>query len=383
MKNLKPLYRKIADELRSLIQAGHYHDGRLPSDRWLTRHYATSRPTVTKAMRELETAGLILRRSGAGSFVNPTNRGNSNFVSTIIAGINDADFFVPVCSQIAEACQTHSLNLVWGVNTEFIAFGDNPSIEHLIYRSLRQNIKGVFFVPAEDSGNGMAAQRNHAIVEALTAAGIVVILLDRDLGDYSSRSKYDLVGIDNFNAGYQQANHLIKCGCRKIVYVTHRDMVTSVQSRIAGMKAAISEKSGSGLTAKVCVGDAGDEKFLKSILKLKPDGIIARNDQTAVKIEMGLLKEGIKIPDEIQIISIDDARYIKLLTVPLTTMRQPVKFIGEEAARLMALRLNRDNSPPRQILFNATIVCRASTKRTCSSRTSDKHKSNGKSLRKG
>ena len=362
-KKEKPLYRKIADELRAMILDGSYANGRLPSDRWLTRHYSTSRPTITKAMRELETEGAIIRRSGSGSFVNPTGLNTTHFVSILIASVNDSEFFEPICSQIGESCQSLSLNLVWGEKKQFITVDKRQSIDEIIKHCKRQNVKGVFFIPAEDSGDCKAAMRNYDISEALTKAGIAVILIDRDLGNFSSRSKYDLVGVDNFNAGYRQTQHLIKCGCKKILYVTHREMVSSVQSRIVGMKTALGEPSASGIKGKICIGDIDDEKFLQLILSQKPDGIIARNDQTAVKIENRLLKAGVKIPEEIQIISIDDANCIKTLKVPLTTLRQPVKFIGEEATRLMALRLNKDDSPPRQMLFDSTIVCRASTRR--------------------
>ena len=65
----KPLYRKIADDMRAAVTAGRYVDGKLPSDTQLERRYETTRQTVLKAMQSLERDGLILRRPGAGGFL--------------------------------------------------------------------------------------------------------------------------------------------------------------------------------------------------------------------------------------------------------------------------------------------------------------------------
>jgi len=45
-------------------------------------------------------------------------------------------------------------------------------------------------------------------------ADVPVILLDRDLDDFPSRSGYDLVGINNRRAGYVLTKHLIQQGCK-------------------------------------------------------------------------------------------------------------------------------------------------------------------------
>ncbi len=46
----------------------------------------------------------------------------------------------------------------------------------------------------------------------LTRKNIPLILIDRDISAFPNRSKYDIVGIDNFHAGYIMTEHLIKGG---------------------------------------------------------------------------------------------------------------------------------------------------------------------------
>lgn len=65
-----PLYRRIHDDLRAKIEAGHFRPGdRLPSEAELARDYSVSRITSRQALDLLCSEGLLIRRQGMGSFV--------------------------------------------------------------------------------------------------------------------------------------------------------------------------------------------------------------------------------------------------------------------------------------------------------------------------
>lgn len=65
-----PFYRQVTDQLRELIASGQLTAGqRLPSVRELARTLLVSLITVRRAYADLETAGLIVRRQGQGTFV--------------------------------------------------------------------------------------------------------------------------------------------------------------------------------------------------------------------------------------------------------------------------------------------------------------------------
>lgn len=70
MRSPTPLYQKIAQEIRHLIEGGTLKGGeRLPSLRELSRVKAVSIPTVTEAYRHLEDQGLIQVRPQSGYYV--------------------------------------------------------------------------------------------------------------------------------------------------------------------------------------------------------------------------------------------------------------------------------------------------------------------------
>jgi GntR family transcriptional regulator len=62
-------------EIRRLIDAGDFSDGRLPSEPALARQMNASRATIRSALAQLETDGLVMRKHGSGTFVNPHVQG--------------------------------------------------------------------------------------------------------------------------------------------------------------------------------------------------------------------------------------------------------------------------------------------------------------------
>ena len=68
-------YEAVAAELEVLIRAGHFGVGdRLPSERQLASRFGVSRPTLRVALSQLEAHGLVVTRSGSGTFVVPHER---------------------------------------------------------------------------------------------------------------------------------------------------------------------------------------------------------------------------------------------------------------------------------------------------------------------
>ena len=67
----KPRYKELADELREEVLGGRYHGDTFPTESDLCKRYAVSRFTVREALRSLQTEGLISRRRGSGTMIQP------------------------------------------------------------------------------------------------------------------------------------------------------------------------------------------------------------------------------------------------------------------------------------------------------------------------
>jgi len=362
----KPLYLTIFEHVRDNIVSGAYSaTGRLPTDGQLMRRFHTTRATVAKAMKEVERTGLIQRRPGAGSFLRPSDQARGAFVSTLIAGLGDTEFFEPICAQIAQACHACNLSLIWGATSPALPVGDDTDIDTLCARIAAQRVSGVFFVP-DELPEGCVGNRNLKIAQALTAAGIAVVLLDRDVVPFPEQSPYDLVGIDNVDAGYKQTRHLLDCGCRRILYVTRPGQLWTKTARIAGYRLALEQAGLPFESANICMGDANRLAFCKAVLRRKPDGIVCFHDPVAIHLLQQFQQLNVAVPEKIKIIGLDDVRYSSFLPVPLTTLQQPCASIGTQAADLMVRRINGDRHPTRRILFDTRLIVRTSSQTNAS-----------------
>ncbi len=66
----QPVYRQIKAYITEQISAGRWHAGtKIPTEAALVKQFDTSRMTVHRAMRELATQGLLVRKQGRGTFV--------------------------------------------------------------------------------------------------------------------------------------------------------------------------------------------------------------------------------------------------------------------------------------------------------------------------
>lgn len=348
-----PKYAAIFHRLHDAIQRGAYRPGdRLPSEVALGRRFRASRPTVAQALRELQRLDLIERHAGAGSFVRRTEPAKAGMFGLIADGLLATEIADPVSAEIARAAQASG----WGVLMGGAVADRNP--EDIGREWKARGVAGVFFAPIEH--HAVRASMNRAIAERLRHYGMAVVLLDRDLGQFPERSNYDLVAIDDFFAGFEVAAHLLGKRRLRLGFLAKPQYPSTTDLRLAGVRAAAARVP----EARVdfCVGSPHESAFVQMILKRhRCDAFVCANDSTAAQLMQTLPSLGVRVPDDALIAGFDDVRYAKLLTPPLTTMRQPCAELGVTAVATMLSRLHHPHAPARRILLRAQLVERTST----------------------
>ena len=211
-----PKYQRICTQLRKDISENVYPLGtKLPSENMLVIQFACSRPTVGRALAQLEIEGLVERRAGSGTFVCPPHRPGGFVFGLLIPGLGTTEIFEPICRGISIARVGGHHDLLWGP-TFFAGASEETEAERLCEYYIERGVNGVFFAPMELTGG--KDEVNQRIAHALDDAHIPIVLLDRDICEYPKRSQYDLVGIDNRRAGIVITDHLLECGARRIVF---------------------------------------------------------------------------------------------------------------------------------------------------------------------
>lgn len=355
-------YLAIAAELRKDILSGKYAETkRFPSEEALARRFDASRPTVERALRELKREGLLESRSGSGSFLTMLARNAAGALGIIAPDYRKIDFFTGLCDSILLAGRAAGYDVFLGDVSAPDASDRARGAVDLARAYADRRAAGVFLEPVDlVDGSTEATQE---VLRILTAAGIPVVLLDRDYLPPPTRSDYDLIGIDNFAAGYRVARHLLDCGARRICFLTQPNYAATIQARIHGVAQAVIDAGKSWRRASIIETDPSDLVRFRRLMKgpSAPDAFVCRNDPLAASLLQTLAALRIPVPRKVRLAGFDDGRIARYLNPPLTTIRQPVKALAETAVASLLQRIRTPDLRPRAILLDAPLVVRAST----------------------
>jgi GntR family transcriptional regulator of arabinose operon len=352
-------HRRVYMTLQREIQTGRWKRGeRLPSEAQLVKRFRVSRITVGRAIRDLQHAGLVDRRAGSGTFARGLGVEAALSFGLLIPDLGETDIFEPICQGMMASPLAHRHALLWGS-----AVSGSPSVEErawdLCGQYIERDVAGVFFAPLETAAG--SHEMNRRIGDALDAANIPVVLLDRTLLPYPDPGHHDVVGIDNRRAGYVITHHLQQLGCRRLAFVARERTAETVSAREAGYREALHLAGASFDPELVRRLDPANAEAVKTLMTTtRPDGIVCANDQTAAQLMPTLLQLGFRIPDDVRLVAIDDVDYARLLPVPLTTLRQPTHAIGSVALSVMLERVRERRLPARQVLLDCELIVRQS-----------------------
>jgi DNA-binding LacI/PurR family transcriptional regulator len=352
-------HRRVFEHLHANIQSGVLKAGdRLPSEAELGRLFDASRITVAKAVLDLQRMGLVSRRPGAGTHVLAQHHAAGHTFGLLIPELGLTEIFEPICHGMMRSPFARPDALLWG-NASTSVRESAREAEQMLNSFIVQKVAGVFFAPLELTAEKDAANRR--IVRTLEKAQIPIVLLDRCYMPFPERSAHDLVGIDNRRAGYVAAAHLLDLGVRRLVFFAEENAACTVDARIAGTHEALRHHRIVPDREPAWRGSPQDEAFVRRMLDTaRPEGILCANDLTAARLMQTLLGFGVRIPEEVRIVGIDDVKYASLLPVPLTTIHQDCAGIGAVAMATMLERLEHPELPSRDVLVPTRLVVRRS-----------------------
>ncbi|MER3481681.1 MAG: LacI family transcriptional regulator [Meiothermus sp.] len=86
------------------------------------------------------------------------------------------------------------------------------------------------------------------------------------------------------------------------------------------------------------------------------------NDLIALGVLRVLQSRGIAVPEQVSVVGYDDIPLAGVTYPPLTTVRQPLQRMGQEALRLLLRRIDHPQTPPVQVRLPVELVLRGSTR---------------------
>ncbi|WP_319563084.1 LacI family DNA-binding transcriptional regulator [Marispirochaeta sp.] len=172
---------------------------------------------------------------------------------------------------------------------------------------------------------------------------------------------------DNFDGGYQAAQHLFRQGARiPAIIAGPEDRIASTE-RIEGFLAAVKELDiDFKEPQQIYYGDfsaySGEQGF-QELLQCVPaiDGIFCANDYMAAGALNAALKNGIPVPEKMKILGFDNREFASFWSIPITTFAQPLTDMGRTSAQILFDLIEGKEPQYYETKLKSTLIKRNST----------------------
>jgi LacI family transcriptional regulator len=174
--------------------------------------------------------------------------------------------------------------------------------------------------------------------------------------------------VENRDGAVQAVQHLIELGHRRIATITGPHFMVAAMDRRDGYKQALAEAAIPIRPELIFESDftqSGGYAAMHEVLRLPehPTAIFAGSDVMAAGALRAIHEVGLRVPDDMSLVSFDDLPLASILTPPLTTVHQPLHELGAAAAELLLNRLEQqpDDHQPNHVRLPAHLVVRQSS----------------------
>jgi GntR family transcriptional regulator, arabinose operon transcriptional repressor len=355
-----PLYMQFKKEILGKIKSGELKAGDIiATESDLCKEYGISRYPIRQAMDELREERYIVRKRGRGTFVSeylPVAINNKKVLGIILPSLisgfsgqilygyekfaNERGYLVTVCSTNDDAAKE----------------------DKCMTRMIDNEVNGISLYPSEGTN---VMQK----LGLLNRKNIYFGLIDRNPG----LSDTDYVGSDNIGGAYSAVRHMAMQGYENTVFISDRSNVSSIDERLLGYLKAVNEFKLKSITHIDIKEDLSGYSFWQhrvflndlreDLINLKanlPLGILAANDGVALQCMRIFKDEGMKIGSDIGIIGFDNIPECEYANVPLTSVAQNGRMMGEEAAKMAIERIEGISRRVSRSIMPTQLVTRRS-----------------------
>jgi GntR family transcriptional regulator of arabinose operon len=327
MKHNQHKYKHLSDLLRKDILDNVYPAGfKFDTEEQISNKYKLSRQTVRHAVQILEHEGLLRRVRGSGTFINSVTAAPKTKTLGVVSTYISEYVFPSIIRGIEEVAANR------GYSYKLSATGNRIDTERRLLMSyIEQPVDGLIIEGTKTA----FPNPNISLYEQIIKSGTPIVFIN---GYYPGLEQHKYVVADDYAGGYAAAEYLINKGHKKISGIFKADDRQGHERYKGFIDAALKrgiEPHDNNIiwftteTRNLIFSENGKE-LLNAVNSCS--SIICYNDQMAVDVLNVLLDKGIKVPDDIAIISFDNSVYASVSAIKITSMDHPKEALGRAAA---------------------------------------------------
>jgi LacI family transcriptional regulator len=320
------------------------------------------RPEVDRAVRErvmqvIKEQGFVPNMAASG-----LKRGRNLLIGMLVPSFTWPDL-PDLMRGVAEAINKTPYELVlYSYNDEDQSRDRTEVINRILATQLTSGILATY--------PGRASEQ----IARLAQQGHPVVVIDDQ-----QEHQLPWVGIDNVGAAQLAVRHLVELGHRRIAHIKGPEEFLVTQQRAEGYRLALASAGIPYNPNLVLPGDflaaCGREGMLHLLAlppEERPTAIFTASDQTAYGVVSAAAEQGVRIPEEIALVSFDDESFSAFLHPTLTTIHQPSYEMGQRGVDLLlsliaaaeaeqsGLADAKGDEPPPRIILPTRLIVRTS-----------------------
>ena len=274
--------------------------------------------------------------------------GRSRILGIIVENITNP-FFPELIQNFEEVAVAHGYEILVSSSNS-----DPAVLTNCVRRMLERKVEGVAV---------MTFGEEEPVLDQLTHRDIPMVLAEFKLDD----PKTSTILLDYTTGVRAAVNHLMELGHRKIGFLAGPHKLHSAITRENDFRTAVNEAGLPSWSRRWVIecdhtlrgGVAGFEKL--RALPSQPTAVLCSNDMTAIGVLRAAYMGGLRVPQDLSVVGLDDIDFAEFTLPPLTTIRLSRADLARAA--FDALRAQTDGSPKvqREFLVSTSLVVRGST----------------------
>lgn len=300
----------------------------------------TTRERVKKAIAELNYVPNAMAKSL-----------RSHQTCTIALVLTDITnpFWTTIARGVEDTAAENGYNVIY-CNTD-----EDPEKEaNYINILLQRRVDGIIIAPSSDDEHYLLSLKHHKVP---------CVLIDRKVEGFNA----DVVRSDSKEGARLLTQHLINLGHRRIAMLAGPSKVFTSRDRLAGYLDVL-QKNGipidDNLIKEGMYEEDGGFQFAKELLSCMPPptAIVAANLSIAIGALRALRESGLRVPEDVGLVCIDDLPQAALIYPFLTVWAQRPYEMGVASAELLLERMISKTRQPKiqEIIIDADLIIRKS-----------------------
>ena len=248
----------------------------------------------------------------------------------------------PVFPEISQAVQRRAAH--HGYATVVVDSGNEPMRElELVETLVRHGVDGVVALL-------------HPSFPLATPPQLPMVSLDAPFPGLDS------IMADHRTGGRLMAEHVIALGHRRVGMLSGLQDLTSSRERREGFLQGAGDELELVWDVHVDLVPQLPGSAVEAIGRRDVSVIVCVNDLVAIAALSAIKSLGLSVPDDVSVVGFDDMQWSSWPLIDLTTIRQPLNLLGEQAVDLLVDRITQPDAPLKRTVLPVALVPRASTR---------------------